>query len=64
MKIFVAQFNYTIGDFQGNTEKILLGFDRARKEKVDLVVFSELAICGYPPEDLLLQEGFVEEMES
>lgn len=64
MKILVAQLNYTIGDFQGNTEKILLALARARKDQVDLIVFSELAICGYPPEDLLLQEGFVEEMES
>ncbi len=63
MDICVAQLNYTVGDFKGNTQKILSALDQARAKKADLVVFSELAICGYPPEDLLFQEGFVEEME-
>jgi NAD+ synthase (glutamine-hydrolysing) len=63
MKILVAQLNYIIGDFEGNTRKIISTLEKARAQQVDLVVFSELAICGYPPEDLLLQEGFVEEME-
>ncbi len=64
MKILAAQLNYTVGDFKGNTEKILSALQKARDEKIDLVTFSELAICGYPPEDLLLQEGFIDEMES
>lgn len=63
MKILLAQLNYTVGDLQGNTEKILSALDEARKERVDLIVFSELSICGYPPEDLLLEEGFVEAVE-
>ncbi len=63
MKIFLAQLNYIVGDLQGNTEKILSALDQARKEHVHLVVFSELAICGYPPEDLLLEEGFLEAVD-
>ncbi len=63
MNICVAQLNYTVGDFEGNTNKILAALDSARAGGAELSVFSELALCGYPPEDLLLQEGFVEEME-
>ena len=63
MKICVAQLNYTVGDFKGNTKKILEALEEARALTADVVVFSELALCGYPPEDLLLQEGFVDEME-
>lgn len=63
MKILVAQLNYTIGDLKGNTDKILEALGQARKEEVDIVVFSELALCGYPPEDLLLHESFIEEVE-
>jgi NAD+ synthase (glutamine-hydrolysing) len=61
MRISIAQINSTIGDFSGNREKIL-GFARkARNEqKADLVLFPELAICGYPPMDLLDQDSFVE----
>jgi NAD+ synthase (glutamine-hydrolysing) len=63
MKILLAQLNYIVGDLKGNTEKILSTLQHARKENVDLVVFSELAICGYPPEDLLLEEGFIEAVD-
>lgn len=62
MKALMAQLNYTVGDFQGNTEKILESLKKARQEGADLAVFSEMALCGYPPEDLLSTEGFVEEM--
>lgn len=58
MRILLAQINPTIGDLDGNTKKILLGIDKARQQKVDIVVFPELAICGYPPEDLLLLSSF------
>jgi NAD+ synthase (glutamine-hydrolysing) len=53
MKIALAQLNYTIGAFEENVEKIIRSIRRARQEKVSLVVFSELAVCGYPPHDLL-----------
>lgn len=63
MKILTAQLNYIVGDFEGNLRKILEALDFARSEKLDGALFSELALCGYPPEDLLLQEGFMEKME-
>src|SRR3989338_5840661 len=64
MKILVAQLNMTVGDFKGNVEKILQSIGRGREEGCSLVVFSELALCGYPPEDLLLHRAFLEEMEA
>lgn len=59
MKIALAQLNYHIGNFEKNTEKIISAIERAKKESVDLVIFSELAICGYPPKDLLERKDFV-----
>ncbi|MDR2739811.1 MAG: NAD+ synthase [Treponema sp.] len=61
MRISIAQINSTIGDFFGNREKILAFTKRAREERqADLILFPELAICGYPPMDLLDQDSFVE----
>ena len=60
MNIALAQLNYLVGDIEGNKEMILQVIDRAKKQNVDLVVFSELAICGYPPLDLLERGSFVE----
>ncbi|MBN2481085.1 MAG: NAD+ synthase [Bacteroidales bacterium] len=60
MKIALAQLNYTIGAFEENTARIILAIRRARQEKAVLVVFSELAICGYPPLDLLEHKHFIE----
>jgi len=57
----MAQINTTVGDFAGNTEKILKAIDEARSLGVDLVTFPELAVCGYPPEDLLFKPKFIEE---
>jgi NAD+ synthase (glutamine-hydrolysing) len=59
VKIALAQINPTVGDFVGNTKKILEYAARAEKSRVDLVVFSELAVCGYPPADLLEKSSFV-----
>jgi NAD+ synthase (glutamine-hydrolysing) len=59
VKIALAQINPTIGDFRGNTAKIVEFTRRAAAAKADLVVFSELAICGYPPADLLEKTSFV-----
>ena len=61
MKIALAQLNYTIGAFAENAEKMILAIRRARQEKASLVVFSELAICGYPPLDLLEYRHFIEQ---
>jgi len=60
MKIALAQLNYIVGDLEGNRKKILDAVHRAHQEQADLVVFSELAICGYPPLDLLERGTFVE----
>ncbi len=59
MKILVAQLDLTIGDYKENVKKIIQSLDKGREEKVDIVLFSELALSGYPPEDFLLHEGFV-----
>ncbi|MBN2119612.1 MAG: NAD+ synthase [Candidatus Omnitrophica bacterium] len=58
MKIALGQINSTVGDFQANYEKILSFINKARKQKADLVVFPELSLCGYPPEDLLFKKSF------
>ena len=59
MKIALAQQNYHIGNFEENTRKILAGIDWAKKQGADLVVFSELCICGYPPRDFLEFDDFI-----
>ena len=59
LRIGLAQINVTVGDLEGNVRRILAGFDQARRWGVDVVVFPELAITGYPPEDLLLKPDFL-----
>jgi len=59
MKIALAQQNYHIGNFEENTRKILEGIRHAKQAGADLVVFSELSICGYPPRDFLEFEDFI-----
>jgi NAD+ synthase (glutamine-hydrolysing) len=61
LRIGMAQINSTVGDFTGNRNKILKSLEKARSSGVDLVVFPELAICGYPPEDLLFKPRFIAE---
>jgi len=61
LRIALAQINPTIGDFEGNTSKILSCIKKAKKVGVQLVAFPELAITGYPPEDLLLKAKFIED---
>ena len=61
LRIGMAQVNTTVGDFAGNTRKILEAVAEARSLAVDLLTFPELAICGYPPEDLLFKPQFIEE---
>jgi NAD+ synthase (glutamine-hydrolysing) len=61
MRVTIAQINSTIGDFSGNGEKILDFACRAKTGfDADLVLFPELAVCGYPPMDLLDQDHFTE----
>lgn len=61
LRIGMAQINTTVGDFQSNIQKILEVAGKARAMGVDLLTFPELAICGYPPEDLLFKPRFIEE---
>ncbi len=60
MRVFVAQLNPIIGDLEGNTHKIIQALDRARQKNADIVLFPELSLCGYPPEDLLLHHSFID----
>ena len=59
LRIALAQINVTVGDLVGNVRKIVAGLERAREVGADLVAFPELAVTGYPPEDLLLRPSFV-----
>ncbi|MDH5696499.1 MAG: NAD+ synthase, partial [Dehalococcoidia bacterium] len=61
LRIGMAQLNTTVGDFAGNRQKILKAINEARNLGVDLLTFPELAICGYPPEDLLFKPQFIAE---
>ncbi len=61
MKIALAQINPTVGDFAGNTQKILEFAARAGEQGCAVVVFPELVVCGYPPADLLEKREFVEQ---
>ena len=61
IRIALAQINTIVGDLAGNTEKIVFCIDQAVQKQADLIVFPELSITGYPPEDLLLKPHFIEE---
>jgi NAD+ synthase (glutamine-hydrolysing) len=61
MKIALAQLNYHIGNFKFNTEKIINAIKKAKNDGCDLVVFSELSVCGYPPLDFLEYDYFIDE---
>jgi NAD+ synthase (glutamine-hydrolysing) len=60
MKIALAQFNPTVGDFEGNRARILEFAGDAASRGADLAVFSELCLCGYPPQDLIERPAFAE----
>jgi NAD+ synthase (glutamine-hydrolysing) len=59
MKIAIAQQNYHIGNFEENSRKIIAGIAQAKAAGADLVVFSELSVCGYPPRDFLEFDDFI-----
>lgn len=59
LRICIAQINCTVGDLTGNTRKVVEYLQKAKAAGADIVSFPELAITGYPPEDLLLKESFV-----
>ena len=59
IRIAAAQINSTVGDLAGNRGKIAENIRRAKEQSADIVIFSELTVCGYPPEDLLYKDHFV-----
>ncbi len=59
VRLALAQMNFTVGDVEGNTRRILEWLDKAREQRADLVLFPEMAISGYPAEDLLLKTDFI-----
>jgi NAD+ synthase (glutamine-hydrolysing) len=63
MNIYLAQQNYLVGDFSGNLQKITAAVTCAAEQGADLVVFSELSLCGYPPRDFLEFEDFIRRCE-
>lgn len=63
MKVAIVQQNYHVGNFERNQEKILQAVEEARNSGAQLVVFSELSVCGYPPRDFLEFEDFIKKAE-
>jgi NAD+ synthase (glutamine-hydrolysing) len=59
VRVALAQMNQVVGDISGNSERLLAAMDRARDEGAQILAVPELAITGYPPEDLLLRKSFV-----
>ena len=59
MKIFLAQQNYHIGNFESNTQKIICAIEEAKLQGGDLIIFSELSVCGYAPKDFLEFDDFI-----
>jgi NAD+ synthase (glutamine-hydrolysing) len=64
LRIALAQINPTVGDIKGNSEKIIEYIEKAGANDADIVVFPELAVTGYPPEDLLLDKSFLKDAMS
>lgn len=63
MQIALAQLNYHVGNFNHNAEKIINTIQEAEKKGAELVIFSELSVCGYTPHDLLEQHDFIEKAQ-
>ncbi len=63
MRLALAQINSVVGDLDGNKRRVLDRIEEARKQSVDLILFPELIVTGYPPEDLLLRPGFIRAAE-
>jgi NAD+ synthase (glutamine-hydrolysing) len=64
MKIYIAQQNYHIGNFTLNRDKMIQAVEDGRRAGADLIVFSELSVCGYPPRDFLEFEDFMQQTEN
>lgn len=64
LRITLAQLNFTVGDIEGNVARMVAAAQQAAREQADLVVFSELSLCGYYPGDMLEETGFQQRIES
>src|SRR5580765_5808017 len=65
LRIAMAQFDFPVGDVAGNADRIARMIAEARDvHRADIVLFPELALCGYPPEDLLLRPSFLADCET
>lgn len=64
VRVGAAQINTTVGDLRGNTDKIVEWIRKAREKEIQILTFPELAICGYPPKDLLLKTQFIAEQQN
>ena len=62
VRIALAQVNTTVGDLEGNAALVLRGIAEAREANAELVVFPELTLTGYPPEDLVLRRQFIDDI--
>ena len=63
MKIGIAQLNFMIGDFLGNVDKMKIAIEQGIAANADLLLFSELSVCGYPPRDFLEFHHFIKQCE-
>ena len=63
MRLALAQIDSVVGDLDGNRQRILTRLEQAREAGAELVLFPELAVTGYPPEDLLLRPSFLQAAE-
>ncbi|MHC4950712.1 MAG: nitrilase-related carbon-nitrogen hydrolase [Planctomycetota bacterium] len=64
LRFGLAQINATVGDMRGNADSICRMISSAKEDRVDVIVFPELCICGYPPEDLLHKPKFLKDNET
>ena len=64
MKIGIAQINTTVGDLYGNSQLIVSAYNSLVADGAELILFPELALCGYPPRDLLFKSRFVSDTEN
>src|SRR5438552_17187876 len=60
MRLGLAQIDSVVGDLDGNAQRILARIEEAKAQSVDVLLFPELVVTGYPPEDLLLRRGFID----
>jgi NAD+ synthase (glutamine-hydrolysing) len=64
LRVAIAQINTVVGDFKSNSDKVKAGIKKARQLGADVILFPELTLSGYPPEDLLLKQGFIKENQA